>query len=151
MKPLQERTAGRLVGLLNGDILRELHMADTCLRQAACLPLSEYPVVRGQVAVCAAIALRNATALAVEVLALGGRPPIPRRLRRRPVSDAVGSYPGKARKILAHYRRRLHMAERLGLSRLREVFREIVTAKEHHLAHEGLIQTHGPAARHICS
>ena len=145
MKPNQNSAIGRVVALLNGDILREFHTADACVRQAACLAGKDQPLVRRQIAVCAAAALRNATALAAEVFALGGMPIIPRHPKRQglPASKSIDDlYPGTLRKILTHYQRRLRMAERLGLFRLREVLGEIVATKEQHLAHIGLIQIH---------
>jgi hypothetical protein len=53
--------------------------------------------------------------------------------------------------MLKHYRSRLRMAERLGLLRLREVFQQIVTTKEWHLAHSGLVQAGDPAGRYLYS
>jgi len=144
MKPYQNSAIGRVVALLNGDILREFHTADACVRQAACLAAKDYPVVRRQIAVCAAAALRNATALAAEIFALGGMPIIPRHPKRQglPASKSIDLYPGTLRRMVTHYQRRLRMAERLGLFRLREVLGEIVATKEQHLAHIGLIQIH---------
>ena len=53
--------------------------------------------------------------------------------------------------MLAHYRRRLRMAERLGLLRLREVFQQILNTKEWHLAHNGLIQAGDQTDRYLYS
>ncbi|HUI79753.1 MAG TPA: hypothetical protein VLY24_17625 [Bryobacteraceae bacterium] len=144
MKPYQDSAIRRIVELLNGDILREFQTADACMRKATCLSGKDYPVVRRQIAVCAAAALKNATALAAEVLALGGVPIIPRHPIRHwlPASRTIALYPGTVRRMLTHYRRRFRMADRLGLLRLREVFGEIVASKEQHLAHNGLIQIH---------
>jgi len=143
---------GRVIELLNGDILREFQTADACLREVNCLSGKDYPVLRRQIAMSAAAALRNATSLAGEVLALGGIPIVPCRPKpqARPASITAGWYPGTSHEMLAHYRRRLRMAERLGLWRLQEVFEEILTSKERHLAHIGLVRNHGPASGYTC-
>ena len=135
MTPVRNSAIGRIVELLNGDILREFHAADACMREADCLS-GKNDLLRRHIAVCAAAAIRNATALAAEVLALGGMPIIPRRPKGQglPASNAIGRHPGTVHRMLAHYRRRLRMAERLGLLRLREVLEEILTSKEQQLA-----------------
>lgn len=141
----------RLLRGLNGDIQREFQLADTCLRQVRCLQAEEYPVISRQVVVCAATALANATALAAEVLALGGIPTLPAAGERSdsPPRMLRPCYRLGSREMLTHYRRRLRMAERLGLFRLCEVFRQIVRSKEHHLAHAGGM-TGSSAGRHLC-
>jgi hypothetical protein len=53
--------------------------------------------------------------------------------------------------MLAHYRNRLRMAEKLGLLRLREVFQQIVDTKEWLLVHGGLAQAGDPAGRYLYS
>ena len=153
MNPCGDSTVKRIVRLLNGDIVREFYMADACLREATYLSREYHPAIRRQIAVCAAAALRNATALAAEVLALGGMPIAPRRPKQEslPEPKTTSLSPGSARRMLAHYRRRLRMAERLGLQQLREVFREIVATRERHLAHWGLIPVREPASRFILS
>lgn len=153
MKPSGDDAIRRMVEVLNRDILREIRTADTCIRQAGYLQREHYPLVQRQMALCAASALANATALAAEVLALGGVPvhagtqsqkgsAHPSPLRSRPV---------RAQKMLEHYRNRLRMAERLGLLRLREVFQQIVDANEWHLARCGLVQAGDPASRYLYS
>lgn len=153
MKPRSNNAIERMVAVLNGDILREIRTADTCIRQADCLQREYHPVVQRQMALCAAAALANATALAAEVLALGGVPVDPgTQLQKGPAhSRPPESGPVRARTMLAHYRSRLRMAERLGLLRLREVFQQIVNTKEWHLAHCGLMQPGDPAGRYLYS
>jgi hypothetical protein len=130
-----------LLEALNADILREIRMADAFIRQAACLPKNQYPVVNRRISLCAATALANATSLAAEVFALGGLPARPESLARNT------SFPwglAQARRMVLHYRNRLRMAERLGLLRLRAVFQEVVHTKERHVVHSGVIQAEGP-------
>jgi hypothetical protein len=153
MKPNRKEEMERMVTVLNGDILREFRLADTCIRQAACLPKKYHPVVQRQMALCAAAALANATARAAEVLALGGVPVDP---GTRLHETAAGSRPAQGRPVrvramLAHYRSRLRMAEKLGLQRLREVFQQIVNSKEWHLAHSGVVRAGDPAGRYLFS
>ena len=66
--------------------------------------------------------MRHAVALAAEVLHLGGVPPpfIPRDM-----PDPRGRL-ARASGLFHHYRRRLSMANDLGLFRLEEVLREII-------------------------
>ena len=143
----------RMVAVLNGDIQREIRMADSCIREAGYLQREYHPVVQRQMALCAAAALANATALAAEVLALGGVPLDPGGPLKAggPNPPPARSNPVRARAMLKHYRSRLRMAERLGLLRLREVFQQIVTTKEWHLAHSGLVQAGDPAGRYLYS
>jgi len=148
MKLEGERLIRRLVRRLNGDIQREFQFADTYLRQARFLSLEQYPVIYREIAVCAATALANATALAAEVLALGGIPALP--AEENPQGTRTRRYRLGSREILTHYRGRLRMAERLGLLRLCEVFQQIVRTKELHLAHTGFMPGH-LAGRHLCS
>jgi len=141
----------RLLRGLNGDIQREFQFADTCLRRAQCLSAEECPVICRQVVICAATALANATALAAEVLALGGIPVLPAAGESGNIHLGLFRpryWPGSL-EMLTHYRRRLRMAEKLGLFRLCEVFQQILRTKEHHLAHAG-VMTGGLAGRHLC-
>lgn len=140
----------RLVRRLNRDILREFRMADDCVRHAGCLPKDYYPIVRRQIARCGAAALANATALASEVVALGGIPVLPRRAKQ-PESDSrvIPTWQAGARTILDHYRRRLRMADRMGLHRLRAVFEQIVSTKEKHLAHSRFTEAGDPPGRYL--
>ena len=137
----------RLVRRLNGDILREFRMADDCVRHAGCLPKDYYPIVRRQIAACGAAALANATALASEVVALGGIPVLP--ACRKPDSSAIPAWQAGARAMLEHYRRRLRMADRMGLHRLRGVFEQIVSTKERHLAHRRFTEAGEPPGRNL--
>ncbi len=141
-----------LVRRLNGDILREFRMADACVRHAACLPKEYYPIVHRQIAACGAAALANATALASEVLALGGIPVLP-RCGKQPESNSrvIQAWQAGARNMLEHYRRRLRMADRMGLLRLREVFEQIVSTKERHLAHSRFMEAGDPPGRYLHS
>lgn len=129
-----------LIHSLNTDILYEAGMADDCIQRAGSLAQPYYRLHR-QIALCAASALENATKLAAEVLSLGGNPAIPalqqRGRTRGPKS--IEEYLAHARAALMHYQRRLAMAERFGLPRLREVFRGIVLSKARHLSHAGLV------------
>ncbi len=139
-----------LVRRLNGDILREFRMADDCVRHAGCLPKDYYPIVRRQIAACGAAALANATALACEVVALGGIPVLPGY--RKPVesdSRIIPAWQAGARAMLDHYRRRLRMADRMGLHRLRAVFEQIVSTKEKHLAHSRFMEAGDPPGRYL--
>lgn len=152
MRPDRSHGIERMVRVLNGDIRRELRVADVCLSRASHLPRDYYPVVHRQIAITAATALANATALAAEVLALGGIPAVPGPAQRRRLSaKAIESWQAQARQMLARYRRRLRMAEGFGLFRLREVLEHIVGTKERFLAQSGLIQAGDPAGRYLCS
>ena len=141
MKLEWELLIRRLVRGLNGDIQREFQLADAYLRQARFLPVEQYPVICRQIAGCAAAALANATALAAEVLALGGIPAIPAEENPHeiPPRTLPRRYRLGPRAMLTHYRRRLRMAEGLGMLRLCEVFQQIVRTKELHLAHTGFV------------
>ena len=65
----------RLIAALNMDILYEVELADECLQRVESAPQQHRGSVRNRADQCAAAALRNATALAAEVLLLGGIPP----------------------------------------------------------------------------
>ena len=146
-------SARGLAAMLNGDILREIRTADSCLRHATRLSREHYPVVASQIALCAAAAMANATALAAEVFALGAVPVVAgcRKVIAPSTSTSLLPSPAQLRVVMAHYRRRLHMAEKLGLLRLRDVFRQIVDSKERHLSQSGLIQEIGTVSRYSCS
>ncbi|HTT62588.1 MAG TPA: hypothetical protein VMG35_12125 [Bryobacteraceae bacterium] len=126
-----------VIAALNADVLREIAFADEYLRLARLLKRSSDPMMTHQIAVCAATALSNATALAAEMIALGAAPlpvaPAPRTHPATPKSSEQRLT--EARSALAHYQRRLAMARQFGLQRLQEVFREIVSGKRKHLAH----------------
>ena len=149
MKLRPEAVNRWLVRGLNGDIQREFELADACLHQARFLPVETYPVIYRQIAACAATALANATALAAEVMALGGVPALTAGGKHGQSPAPSRRYRLGSREMLTHYRRRLRMAEGLGFPRLSEVFQQIVRTKELHLAHTGFM-TGGLAGRHLC-
>lgn len=126
-------------------------MADDCVRRASSAPQQYRALVRNRAEHCAAAALRNATALAAEVLLLGGMPPgtTLQRRSKRPAAESIEEYVAQARLALRHYQHRMAMAERLGLARLREIFQEVVLSKGRHLAHAGLIAAEGPRPRQL--
>jgi hypothetical protein len=140
-----------LIAALNADILYEAEMAEDCLQRADSAPQQYRGSIRNRADRCAAAALRNATALAAEVLWLGGIPPgpAPRRQFGRRAAESIEEYVIQARSAVTHYQHRLAMAERLGLARLREVFQEIVLSKRRHLAHAGLVAAEGPRSRQL--
>ena len=116
----------QLIQALNEDIERELRIADEHIAralQANSLANSlRQDAVRRRSSACAAAAMRHATALAAEVLHLGGVPPpcIPRDM---PCSrDRLA----RASDLFRRYRQRLKTANDLGLLRLEEVLREII-------------------------
>jgi len=111
-----------LIEALNEDIERELRIADEHIARALSANRLRKDAVRRYSSACAAAAMRHATALAAEVLHLGGVPPpgVPREMdcyrddRHAHASD-----------LFRRYRQRLKMANDLGLLRLEEVLREI--------------------------
>ena len=126
---------------LNADIVQEMTAADHYLRLARFVEHLHKPSFCHQIAVCAATAMANATALAAEVMALGGTPPcspLPKQIAM-PAAISVDEHLIETRAELAHYRGRLIFARRLGLFRLQEVLREIVRSKRRHLAHARII------------
>jgi hypothetical protein len=140
-----------LIAALNADILQEVGMAEDCLQRAYSAPQPYYTLIRRNVASCAAAALSNATALAAEVLSLGGFPPGAAALgpSRRPAAGSIEEYIILARSAVMHYQNRLVIAERLGLARLCEIFLEIILSKRRHLAHAGLVAAAGPRSRQL--
>jgi bacterioferritin (cytochrome b1) len=133
-----------VIALLNADILRELRMADECIQRAGSVA-RQYLPFRHLIAQCAASALSNASALAAEVLSLGGNPCFyaPGPVERAGAATSIEAYLAQAASLLAHYQDRLAMAERLGLTRLREVLQEIVASKRRHLNHAVLVAATG--------
>ena len=115
-------TAGiHLIQALNDDIARELSLA----RKYVALSLAEghrSTAFRRRCAATAAEAMRHATALAAEVMHLGGVPST--GTQRRSVAHPAEPAPDSDR--FAHYRQRLRMANELGLLRLEEVLEEIL-------------------------
>jgi bacterioferritin (cytochrome b1) len=130
-----------LVSALNAAIVQEVTAADHYLQLARFVEQLQKPGICDEIAVCAATAMSNATALAAELMALGGAPPsslVPKR-SSLPAASSIEEHLIEARAELAHYQGRLAFARRLGLLRLQEVFREIVLSKRRHLAHARLI------------
>ncbi|MFY9725869.1 MAG: hypothetical protein WB579_07660 [Bryobacteraceae bacterium] len=145
-------TAGKaLIAALNTDILYEIEMADDCLWRVDSASQQHRASVRHRAEHCAAAAVRNATALAAEVLVLGGVPPGagPQRRSNRLAAESIEEYVARAQLAVRHYQRRMAMAERLGLARLREVFQEVVRGKRRHLAHASLIAAAGLSPRQL--
>ena len=50
---------------------------------------------------------------------------------------------------LAHYQKRLAMAEKLGLLRLREVFQAIIASKRSHMKHAAIVAAVGSRPRQL--
>lgn len=129
-----------MIAALNSDIQSEIRMADECMRRASAIARPYGRFLR-QIVRCAASSQSNATALAAEVIALGGHPPAGRP-RWRETSWIAGSIEhsvAEAQRLLLHYKRRLAMAKRCGMPRLREVFRDIIATKRAHLEHAALV------------
>lgn len=138
------------IAALNRDILREIRMADECIQRAGSLA-QPYVHFQNQIGHCAASALSNATALAAEVLSLGGIPraDAPRQWGKTPGVASIEEYLFQAQSLVAHYQKRLAMAERLGFLRLREVLRDILASKRSHLKHAVLIAAAGMRPRQL--
>ncbi|MBZ5585387.1 MAG: hypothetical protein LAQ30_24925 [Acidobacteriia bacterium] len=126
-----------LEAALNADIVQEMTAAERYLRLGQLVKQLHDPEVYRQIALCAATALSNATALAAEVIALGGVPPALTRVGpgQLPAPKSFEEHLMEARAELAHYRGRLELAKRFGVLRLQELFRVIVQSKRRHLAH----------------
>ncbi len=134
------QSLANLLTALNADIVQEVAAADHYLQLAGLVKRLQHPSIGHQIAVCAATAISNATALAAEVLVLGGAPPSPLpRAVAQPPATSIEEHVLDARAELAHYQDRVDFAERLGLLRLRDVFQQIVQSKRRHLAHARLI------------
>jgi bacterioferritin (cytochrome b1) len=140
-----------LIAALNADILYEVEMADDCIRRADLEPQQYRGPIRNRTVQCAAASLRNASALAAEVLSLGGIPPGTTLQWRsgRCAAESIEGYILHARSALKHYQHRLAMADRLGPAQLREIFQEIVLSKQRHLAHAGLVAAEGLRPRQL--
>lgn len=111
-----------VIAALNEDIERELRIAEEHMARASAATSLRKDEARRQSSACAAAAMRHATALAAEVLHLGGVPP-PYTPRDLPGS---GTRLARASDLIRRYRKRLRMANDLGLLRLEEVLREII-------------------------
>lgn len=129
-----------VIAALNRDILLEIRMADECIQRANSVT-EPYAHFHRLVACCAASAMSNATALAAELLSLGGVPRAyaPRRRGKTPGTTSIEDYLVQAQSLVAHYQERLAMAEKLGLLRLREVLQEITASKRWHVKHAVLV------------
>jgi len=139
-----------VISALNTDVLLEIGMAEECIRRADSVA-QPHSRLRRQIAACAAAALSNAATLAAEVLSLGGDPPA---AGPRPRGSAYGAASieeclVQAQSLLAHYQKRLAMAERLGLLRLREVFRDIIESKRAHVLHAAVMAAAGSHPRQL--
>ena len=122
MRAGNEFCGTQLIQALNEDIERELRIADDHIARALSAHSFRKDAVQRHSSACAAAAMRHATALAAEVLHLGG---VPRRLSRADMSFSRDRL-ARASDLFRRYRERLKMANDLGLLRLEEVLREII-------------------------
>ncbi len=139
-----------VIAALNRDILLEIRMADECIQRASSVA-QPYAYFQRLIVRCAASAMSNATALAAEVLSLGGVPRAytPRRRGRTRGTTSIEEYVVQAQSLVAHYQEQLAMAEKLGLLRLREVLQEIVASKRTHMTHAVLVAAAGVSPRQL--
>lgn len=121
MRAGNEFCGTQLIRALNEDIERELRIADEHIARAMQANGLRQDAARRRSSACAAAAMRHATALAAEVLHLGGVPPLV-------PTDTLCSRDRLARAsdLFRRYRQRLKTANDLGLLRLEEVLREII-------------------------
>jgi hypothetical protein len=129
-----------VIAALNRDILQEMRMADDCIERASSMAQS-YSHFQNLIVRYAASAMSNATALAAEVLSLGGVPRTytPRPRGRTQDTASIEEYVVLAQSLVAHYQQRLALAEKLGLLRLREVLQGIVASKRSHLKDAAIV------------
>lgn len=122
MRASTEFCGTQLIEALNEDIEQELRIADEYISRALSANSLRKDAARSHSCACAAAAMRHATALAAEVLHLGGVPPpcIPGDRQRS--RDRLA----RASDLFRRYRQRLRMANDRGLLRLEEVLREII-------------------------
>lgn len=150
MKGPYQTTIEYVIAALNRDILREVRMSDECIHRVASVA-QPYAHFHNRILRCAASAMSNASALATEVLSLGGVPsestPGPQKLL--PVAASMEEYFVQAGLLVAHYQDRLAMAEKLGLLRLRETLREIIASKRLHMAHALVIAAIGVGRKQL--
>jgi bacterioferritin (cytochrome b1) len=139
-----------VIAALNRDILLEIRMADECIQRASSVA-EPYAHLQRLIARCAASAMSNATALAAEVLLLGGVPRLymSRRRGKTRVTTSIEEYVDQAQSLVAHYQERLAMAEKLGLLRLREVLQEIIASKRWHMKHAVLVAASSVSPRQL--
>lgn len=140
---------------VNRDIRRELRTASAFISQAEDLDGSPVRFVGVQYLRIGAAAMCNATALAAEVLAVGGNPPIGTENRNRAVPRCTTRQ--KIRNVARasrHYLCRWRSAQRLGLFRLAGIFREITQSQRHQLEQILLLASEGgvtcPSCLHQC-
>jgi len=145
-----QTTIQYLIAALNADIMREIRMADDCLRRAGSLA-QPYARFQRLIVRCAASAMSNASALAVEVLSLGGVPRAhtPRPRGKTPTAASIEQYLFQAQSLVAHYQERLAMAEKLDLPRLREVLQDVIASKRAHMKHALLVAAAGLSPRQL--
>ena len=122
MRASKEFYGTQLIQALNEDIERELRIADEHIARALSAHSFRKDAVQRYSSVCAAAAMRHATALAAEVLHLGGVPP---PFAPRDMSSSRDRL-ARASELFRRYRQRLKTANDLGLLRLEEVLREII-------------------------
>ena len=139
-----------VIAALNRDILQEMRMADDCIERASSVAQS-YSHFQSLIVRYAASAMSNASALAAEVLSLGG---VPRAYKPRPrgktqATASIEEYLVQAQSLLAHYQGRLALAEKLGLLRLREVLQDIVASKRSHLKDAAIVAAVGSRPRQL--
>ena len=145
-----QNTIEYVIAALNRDILQEMRMADDCIQRAGSVA-QPYAHFQSLIARYAASAMSNATALAAEVLSLGGVPRTytPRPRGRAQDTASIEEYLALAQSLVAHYQQRLAMAERLGLLRLREVLQGIVASKRSHLKDAAIVAVVGSRPRQL--
>jgi bacterioferritin (cytochrome b1) len=139
-----QTTIEYVIAALNRDILREIRMADDCIQRASSLA-QPYSQFQSLIARYAASAMSNASALAAEVLSLGGVPRVyaPKLRSSAQSTTSIEEYIVQAQSLLAHYQERLAMAEKLGLPRLREVLLDIVASKRSHVKNAAVVAAVG--------
>ena len=122
MRASNEFCGTQLIQALNEDIERELRIADEHIVRALSAHSFRKDAAQRHSSSCAAAAMRRATALAAEVLHLGGVPP---PFAPRDISSSRDRL-ARASDLFRRYRQRLKTANDLGLLRLEEVLREII-------------------------
>jgi bacterioferritin (cytochrome b1) len=139
-----------VIAALNRDIMREIRMADDCIQRASSVA-QPYSQFKSLIARYAASAMSNASALAAEVLSLGGVPRAytPKPRARTQATASIEEYLVQAHLLVEHYQKRLAMAETLGLLRLREVLQGIVASKRLHVKHATIVAAVGSRPRQL--
>jgi hypothetical protein len=134
---------------VNRDIRRELWTASAFISQAEDLDDSPVRFVGAQYLRIGAAAMCNATALAAEVLAVGGDPPMGTKNRAVPRCTTRQQIRNVAR-ASRHYLCRWRSAQRLGLFRLAEIFREITQNQQHQVEQILLLASEGGVTYPSC-